>query len=184
MRFAVTAALGAAAIPAAAQTPVPVPQFDSMELRGGGTVTLRHGMRQRVTLLSGDLETSRFTVDDEGQLTIQACRNSCRDYRLQVEIVTPDVGALAIHGGGSIRTAGAFPRRANLAVAITGGGTMDVDEIESANVAASIRGGGTIVTHARANLSTSIVGGGSVRYRGDPQISTAISGGGTVSPVG
>jgi hypothetical protein len=183
-RFAVAAAaLGAAVVPAAAQTPVAVSAFDSVELRGGGTVTVRHGNRQSVTLLSGDLETSRFSVDDQGRLNITACRRSCRDYRLRVEIVTPDIDALAIHGGGSIRTEGAFPSSNQLAVAISGGGSIDAEAIESSNVAASIRGGGSIRTHARASLAASINGGGSIRYRGDPSVTTAINGGGTVSPA-
>ena len=96
------AALGAVAVPAAAQTPVPVSAFDSIELRGGGTLTVRQGDRQQVSLISGNLETTRFSVDEDGQLTILACRRSCRNYRLRVEVVTPDVDALAIHGGGSI----------------------------------------------------------------------------------
>ena len=177
------AALGAVAVPAAAQTPVPVSAFDSIELRGGGTLTVRHGDRQQVNLISGSPEMTRFSVDGDGQLTIDACRRSCRDYRLRVEIVTPDIDALAIHGGGSIRTEGAFPRSGSLAVAIDGGGVIDAEAIESGNVAASINGGGTIRTHARSSLAASINGGGSIRYLGDPHVTTSIHGGGSVSPT-
>lgn len=177
------AALGTVAIPAIAQTPVPVSAFDSIELRGGGTLTVRHGDRQQVNLISGNLEMTRFSVDEEGQLTIHTCRRSCSNYRLRVEVVTPDIDALAIHGGGSIRTEGAFPRSRSLAVAITGGGAIDAEAIESASVAASITGGGTIRTHPRSSLAASIMGGGSIRYLGDPHVTSSINGGGTVSPV-
>ena len=181
--FLSAAALGAIAFPAVAQTPVPVSAFDSIELRGGGTLSVRHGDRQRVTLISGNLETSRFAVDEDGQLTIEACRRSCRDYRLQVEVVTPDIDALAIHGGGSIRTEGAFPRSGSLAVAIHGGGVIDAEALESSSVAASINGGGTIRTRARSSLAASINGGGSIRYLGDPHVTSSINGGGSVSPA-
>jgi hypothetical protein len=179
--FAAVAAL--AAVPAAAQTPVQVPAFDSVELRGGGTVTIRHGARQSVTLVSGDTGTSRFDVDGEGRLTITACRDSCRDYRLRVEIVTPDIEGLGIRGGGSIRTEGDFPYRDALAAGVHGGGNLDTSAIEAGTVTAGIQGGGSIRTHARDRLVAGIQGGGSVRYLGDPQVTSGINGGGSVSPA-
>jgi len=178
------AALAAVAVSAAAQTPVSVSTFDSIELRGGGTVTVRHGDRQRVTLLSGDLDTSRFSVDEQGRLTITACRNSCRNYRLRVEIVTPDIEALGIKGGGSIRTEGDFPYRDVLAAGVAGGGSLDVAAIEAGTVTAGIQGGGSIRTHARDSLVAGIQGGGTVRYLGDPRVTSGINGGGSVAPAG
>ena len=181
--FAAAAALAAVAVPVAAQTPVQVPAFDSVELRGGGTVTIRHGARQSVRLVSGDAETSRFEVDGEGRLTITACRSSCRDYQLRVEIVTPDIEGLAIRGGGSIRTEGDFPYRSALAAAVRGGGNLDATAIEAGTVSVGIQGGGSIRTHARDRLVAGIQGGGSVRYLGDPQVTSGIEGGGSVSPM-
>lgn len=184
-KIALTAlAVLAAAAPVAAQTPVSVPSFDSIQLRGGGRVTVRHGATQRVTLVRGSQEMTRFTVDREGQLRIDACVRSCRNYDLAVEIVTPDVDAVAIHGGGSIRTEGYFPDPGSFAVAISGGGQIDTRSIAPANVAAAINGGGTIRTNARRTLSVAINGGGSVTYDGRPQLTTAIQGGGTVHRAG
>ena len=180
----VGAALGTIAAPAATQTPVPISAFDSIELRGGGTVTIRHGGRQRVTLLSGDLDTSRFSVDEQGKLTITACRNSCHDYRLRVEIVTPDLEGVGIRGGGSIRTEGDFPYRDVLAAGVHGGGSLDVAAIEAGIVTAGIQGGGSIRTHARDSLVAGIQGGGTIRYLGDPRVTSGIEGGGSVSPAG
>ena len=120
-----------------------MPTFNSVELHGGGTLTIRHGAAQRVTLLSGNLETSRFSVDDEGRLTIRACEGSCHNYRLRVEIVTPEIDAVAINGGGSVRAEGNFPQRGDLALAVHGGGALDMMAIEAGSVAAAIRGGGS-----------------------------------------
>jgi hypothetical protein len=174
----------AAAAPAAAQTRVEVPAFDSVNLRGGGEVVVRHGDRQSVTMIRGDLETSRFRVDSDGELEILACVRSCRNYDLRVEIVTPRLDAVGIDGGGEIRAEGAFPESDTLAIGIDGGGEIDMAAIPAETVAAGINGGGLIVTHAERRLAAGISGGGAVRYRGDPQVTSAINGGGTVSPVG
>lgn len=168
-----------AATPAAAQGPVAVPSFDSIQLEGGGHVTVRHGPTQRVTLVRGTTEMTRFTVE-RGRLEIDACVRSCRDYDLEVEIVTPDIEGLAIQGGGAIRVEGAFPVRDALAVAVMGGGSIDARRIVASDVAAAISGGGMIRTHARDHLAASINGGGVIRYAGEPERSISINGGGNV----
>ena len=181
MRFSILVALIlACAVPAAAQGPVRVPSFDSIELRGGGHVTIRHGATQRVTLVRGSTDLTRFRVDDDGNLRIDACVRSCRNYDLRVEIVTPSLNAVAITGGGAIRTDGAFPARGMLAVAVTGGGSIDVRPIEAGSVAAAIRGGGSIMTRPRNSLAASISGGGSITYWGRPSVTSSINGGGSV----
>lgn len=177
--LSLTVAVLIAAAPAAAQGPIALPEFDEIELQGGGEVTIRHGAAQRVTMVRGDGTMTRFTVED-GRLEIDACIRRCRDYDLEIEIVTPDVDALAIRGGGSIRAEGAFPDRDDLAVAVTGGGAIDIRPIHVREVAAAITGGGTIRTRARDNLAVSINGGGLVTYWGDPATSVAINGGGMV----
>ena len=186
MRLVIFAAVAAAFVlsPAAAQTPVPVAAFDSIELRGGGHVAVRPGPRQRVTLVRGDAETTRFTVDRDGTLRIDACVRPCRDYRLEVEIVTPDLNGVAVSGGGAVRAGEGFPDGGRLAVAVSGGGSIDVGAIRSGSVAASVRGGGAIRTHARDSLTASVSGGGSIRYLGDPRVTSSINGGGAVSPAG
>ncbi len=185
MRLTMIAALAApfAVAPAPAQTPVAVPAFASIELRGGGVVTIRHGSSQQVRLVRGNSETTRFSVDGQGRLRIDACRRSCRGYRLEVEIVTPDLEGAAISGGGAIRAEGDFPDRGRLALAVSGGGAIDFTAVESRSVAAAVRGGGAIRTHARDSLMASISGGGSIAYLGDPHVTSAIEGGGAVGPV-
>lgn len=185
MRMTMIAALAAslAAMPVPAQTPVAVPAFDSIELRGGGEVTVRHGTVQRVTFLRGNADTTKFSVDAQGQLRIDACRRSCRGYRLELEIVTPELEGAAISGGGVITGEGDFPDRGMLALAVSGGGAIDLTAIEAGDVAAAVRGGGAIRTHARDSLTASISGGGAIAYRGDPRVTSSIEGGGAVGPV-
>ena len=175
------ALLALASIPAAAQTPIAVPRFDSVELRGGGELVIRHGPQQRVTLISGNRALAGFEVERDGKLVIRACRTSCRRQNLRVEVVTPELDAVAINGGGSIRIDGRFPREDSFAVAINGGGTIDARAVPARNVAAAINGGGRIRTAPERSLAASIRGGGAILYTGDPETAVSIRGGGTVT---
>jgi len=172
---------------ASAQNIASVGAFDSIELRGGGDVTVRHGRVHRVTLVRGDLEVTGVEVrrrsgNAGATLVIDACRTTCGRYDLRIEIETPDLEAAAVTGGGTIRLDG-LPARSNLALAVTGGGDIDARSLSAANVAAAIRGGGTIETRAEASLAASVTGGGTVRHSGPAQVATAIHGGGEVVRV-
>ena len=183
MNRSILAATAAAALaaPAVAQTPVRVGVFDSIELRGGGEVIVRHGREHRVTIVSGDPSLASIEVDGDRDLVIRPCRSSCRDQRLRVEVVAPELNAVAIHGGGTIRTEGAFPARGSLALAVNGGGSLDARALRADAVAVAIHGGGRIRTSPARTLAAAIRGGGAVFYTGDPRTTVSIDGGGTVS---
>lgn len=167
--------------PAGAQATVPLPRFSSLELQGGGEVIVRHGPSQRVTLVRGSNELTDFTVDERGRLVIRACTGTCRDYSPRIEIVTPDIRAAAIRGGGSIETEGQFPRPGSLALAVHGGGEIDAERTEARHIAASIHGGGTIRTRPVGALSASVRGGGEITYCGTPaSVASTVSGGGEI----
>jgi hypothetical protein len=170
----------AGAVPAAAETPVPVGAFEGVSLIGGGEVRLRHGPVQKVTLLRGDLAVSSIAIENDKSLVIRACRRSCRNVELLVEVVTPDIEAVAITGGGTVAAGPGFPASRHLAASVTGGGTLDLDSLPANHVAASIRGGGLIRTDATGDLAVSILGGGNVTYLRDPRTTVSINGGGTV----
>lgn len=174
----------AVSAPAAAQEEVRVPTFTGVELRGGGRVVVRHGAVQRVRLLRGSRQLTGFEVDQQRRLRIDACRSTCRDYDLAIEIVTPHLDALSIRGGGQIETAGAFPRQSAIAAAVTGGGELDARAIDARAAAAAVAGGGSILTDPEASLVASVRGGGSVRYWGRPRVTRAVSGGGSVEHAG
>ncbi|MEA3042073.1 MAG: hypothetical protein QOC65_1562 [Sphingomonadales bacterium] len=179
--FAATLAIAALAMPLAAQTPVRVASFDSLQLRGGGEIVLRHGPEQRVTLLEGDPELASIAVERDGDLVIRPCRRSCRNQRLRVEVVTPRIDAVAITGGGLIRTEGRFPARESVALAVTGGGTLDARALTADNVVTAVTGGGSIRTTPRQTLVAAVRGGGTILYSGDPDKTVVIDGGGSVT---
>lgn len=171
-----------ASAPLVAAEQVSVPAFRSIELRGGGDVTLRAGP-QRVTILDGSAQVSRIYVARNGELRIEACNQRCpRNYRLRVEIQSPRVPDVAIAGGGNIRAEGGFPAVAELAAAVDGGGNVDLRAVGANRVTAAVNGGGMISVRPRSSLTAAVNGGGAIRYWGNPQVTTAIHGGGTVRP--
>ncbi len=170
---------------ASAEVVVPLAKFRSVELNGGGRVHLRHGPVQRVTFLKGDPRVTRLTVEDEGnqdRLVIDTCRRSCDDYRLELEIVSPNISGVAINGGGLIDARGGFPAQSAIGVAVKGGGQIDARGLPARNVGAAVTGGGKIFTRASGSLSAAVRGGGNITYWGNPSVTTAIAGGGVVEP--
>jgi len=181
------AAAVAIAVPtfAAAQTVVPVEKFDAVELHGGGTITIRSGPVQRVTIIQGDPQITQIEVIDRdrgGKLIVSPCRGTCffGHRHLEVEVQTPDIGAVGINGGGHISAEGAFRPRAAISAVIHGGGGIDLRAMPAQSASAAIHGGGKIVVAAQNSLSASINGGGAIRYAGQPSVSTSIHGGGVI----
>jgi len=172
-----------ASAPVLAAEIIPVPQFRSVELRGGGAVTVVPGPAQRVTIVEGSSQFTRMRVDNDGQLRIDTCNEQCpRMYRLRVQIESPVVPGLAVNGGGLISTTGGFRPQPHLAAAVNGGGKIDARSVDAQSVSAAVNGGGELLVRPRAALSAAVNGGGHVRFWGNPAVSSAIRGGGVVSP--
>jgi hypothetical protein len=176
-----SAALALSAPAQAAET-VPVPGFRSVELRGGGTITIVPGPAQRVTILDGSSRFTEMHVDRSGKLKIDVCNQQCPHlYRLRIQIQSPSVPDLAVMGGGTITAQGGFAPQSQLSAAINGGGRIDARSIEARNVSAAVNGGGELLVRTRSSLSAAVNGGGVVRYWGQPAyVSRAVHGGGAV----
>jgi hypothetical protein len=177
----------AAPLAATAQTVMPVDKFTSVELHGGGTITIRQGPVQRVTMVSGDPGVAGFDVverDQGGKLIVSSCKGFCwGSHHLDVEIETPVLNGVGIHGGGHITAHGAFPAQSAVSAVIHGGGDIDMKDVPAQSASAAIHGGGKISVAAQNNLSAEIYGGGAIRYIGQPAVNSTIHGGGTVAPI-
>jgi len=172
-----------ASAPALATEVVSVPGFHSVQLRGGGVVTVVPGPTQRVTIEEGSSQFTRMHVGNDGKLVIDTCNEHCPHiYRLRVVIQSPTVPDLGISGGGQITTAGGFRSQPQISAAVNGGGRIDVRSVDAVNVSAAVNGGGELLVRPRASLSAAVNGGGHVRYWGNPNVSMAVRGGGSVSP--
>jgi hypothetical protein len=181
-----TLLLAAAVLPfaASADTVVPAPRFDSVELEGGGHVVIKHGDVQRVTILKGSTQFTHIATEwmQPHKLKIDACNADCpREYDLEILIETPDMVSVAISGGGHIESSGTFPDQHEVTAAVEGGGHIDLRSIDAANATAAVEGGGKIMIRAEKNLTAAVNGGGSITYWGDPQVTEAVNGGGNVS---
>ena len=171
----------AASAPALATEIVPVQQFRSVELRGGGEITVVPGPAQRVTIIQGSTSHTRFDVDGQGRLRIDACYRQCpRNFDLKIRIESPNVPDVGISGGGAITAARGFAPQNQLSAAVNGGGTIDMRALDAVDVSAAVNGGGRIFVRPRTSLSAAVRGGGEVRYSGNPQVSMAVAGGGDV----
>ena len=174
----------AASVPALAAEMVAVPAFRSVELRGGGEVSIRPGPVQRVTVIEGSTRITRLRIERRGKLQIDECSVNCpRQYRLRVDIQSPYVPDIAIAGGGLIHAAGGFPAQRQLSTAIMGGGKIDMLAVSASSVNAAVQGGGLIIVRPRSSLSAAVDGGGEIRYAGNPSVSSAINGGGAVHRI-
>jgi hypothetical protein len=185
--FAAAALLAAAPALATAATVVPVEKFNAVELHGGGTVTIRQGPVQRVTVIEDSGGKARVEVVDRGdggRLILSPCEGICwgRNH-FEVEIETPVMSSVSIMGGGHILATGAFAPQGAVSAVIHGGGVIDLKALPAQSVSAAVHGGGKIVVAAQNSLSAAVNGGGSIRYLGQPAVSTSIHGGGSVDPA-
>ena len=169
------------AAPASAAETVPVPQFRTVQLRGGGSVLVRPGPVQRVTIVSGSTQFTDLRVLRNGELRIDACNNRCpQRYDLRIEIQSPSAPDAAISGGGSIVFAPGYRPQSDFSVAVNGGGQVDARSLSASNVSAAVNGGGRVLAGPSSHLSAAVSGGGEVRYAGNPHVSSAVRGGGLV----
>jgi hypothetical protein len=177
-------ALPLLAAPAPAGTDIPLAPFHAIGLHGGGHVVLRFGATQKVTLVKGDLKTARIEVAD-GALNLSPCRDTCFGRNdLEVEIASPNIDVVAIHGGGKIEAQGDFPKQAAIAVAVHGGGEIDIRALAVETVSAAVHGGGSILTTPMRALAAAVNGGGEIAYWGKPIVASSVHGGGAITKKG
>jgi hypothetical protein len=172
----------AAAAPALAAETIPVQPFRSVQLRGGGDVTIVPGPVQRVTILNGSSQFTTFRVRRDGQLEINACNARCpHQYNLRIQIESPRMPDVAINAGGTIIASRGFAPQREVAAAVMAGGTIDLRALSVDDVSAAVNSGGDIYVRPRVKLAAAVHAGGDIHYSGNPQVSMAVSGGGDVS---
>lgn len=171
--------------PAAAASVIPVEHFRHLTLTDGGHVVFRHGTEQRVTLIKGSLQYTRFEMRNGSHLRIEGCHRHCPSgYEVEIEIVSPDVESLGVADGGEIVARGTFPEQARLNLSVADGGVLDMRALPASQVNAAIADGGLIKTVPRVQLNATVVDGGKIAYWGNPQqVNRSIVDGGVVDRV-
>ena len=170
----------ALAMPSRVVQTVPLSAFDSVELRNGGKVILRHGPTPQVTLLTGSRDYTRITSQG-GLLVIDKCKSRCpRGYELTVEIATPHIARVSVRDGGTIESRGDFALQSEIAASVRSGGTIDIRTIRVDRVSASVSEGGRIFTSPQASMFATVMNGGNITYWGSAHVQSSIDGGGVV----
>lgn len=146
--------------------------FESIELQGGGIVTVRHGPTRTVTVTFKNPD--RPIRSDGDRLVIAPCSGVCRDKHIEVDIVTPAVSRLAVTDSGIIHVVGDFPRQAAVAASVTNGGTLDIRWLEADSVSASVSHGGRILARPGRHLAASISDDGNITYWGDATVTSSV----------
>jgi len=166
-----------------AQQVMPVSAFRSVELKGGGDLTIVPGAVQRVTLLAGNNAITHFRVRDGGKLEIEtSCDSRCpHNYDLRIRIESPTVPDVAVQAGGTIAAGRGFAPQPDIAAAVSAGGTIDLRAVAAEEVSAAVHAGGDIYVHAVRALNAAVNAGGDIHYSGNPQVSMAVANGGNVS---
>ena len=166
--------------PLVAAETVSLPAFKSVELRGGGNVIVRPGAPQ-VIIVDGSAQFTRFRVDGQGQLKIDACNERCpQHYKLTIEIRYPTVLPMGVEGGGKITVAPGYGLQHTLAAGVTGGGVVDFRAVSAETVAAGVNGGGKIMVGKSRQMAAAVSGGGEVLYSGNPNVTRVVDGGGVI----
>jgi hypothetical protein len=181
--FPAVAATALLATSAHAEQTIKVPAFRAIELHGGGEAILRHGDTQRVILIKGDPNIVRIEVHGDGVLDLSPCKLTVGcPWRtdLKVEVITPAIAAIEVHGGGEMSVKGQFPQQPSLKLSVHGGGEADLRAIPADHVIASVHGGGDADVHAIKTLKASVHGGGDLHYWGHPSVESDVHGGGSL----
>ena len=157
------------------------PPFRSIELRGGGVVSLSHGPIRRVTVIEGSGE--RRIRTDGDRLVIDECRRPCPEgHRIKVDVIAPEVASLRVSNGGLIRVESTFPTQPTLSVAVDNGGSIDARALEPARVEAGVSSGGRILVNPGQEMDAAIVDGGVIFFWGNPRVRSSVRRGGEVAP--
>jgi hypothetical protein len=171
----------AAAIVMAVQETRQLAPFKSIEVSGGAHVVLRPAAAHRVRVVRGSMDLSRVAVMPNGALVIEKCRTKCpKGYRLELEVFAPGIFAISVEHGGRIESGGGFARQAEMVVAVSNGGTINIRSISADRVTATVNQGGGIFTSPRTWLSASVANGGNITYWGDPQVKQSVDHAGAV----
>ena len=156
--------------------------FTAVELTGVDNVVVRVGSPQSVTVhADANLLQTVTTVVRHGRLVIGTTGSFSTRSPTRVTVSTPTLDALALSGAGTIAVTGV--RAANLAVTLTGSGTVRVQGA-ARDVRATIGGSGAIYVPASESLDARVSGSGAIFYSGSPtQLHTSITGSGTIAPA-
>lgn len=157
---------------------IEVERLDGIALSGGGEVTVRYGESASIRIIEG-AESLKLTFRNSS-VKIECVWRCPRNSRRRLEVTMPEVEDIAVTGGGTMTIEEGFPEQRELNAAVTGGGTLKAYALSAREVNAAVTGGGTVEVSTDGELNAAVTGGGTVRYDGDPSINATTMGGGSI----
>jgi hypothetical protein len=181
-----------------------VPSFTSVELRGIGTVEVRRGSPQKVTVSGDDNVVPLVTTEVEGSTLVVDEKNGNFTTRqpLVVAVVAPELDSSILTGAGELRVTGVsgpgFDASLSgtgkldvdgsvdtLNATVSGAGSAQLEHLVAGDASVSVSGVGSVHVNATHSLDASVPGAGSVLYDGHPaQVTTNVTGVGSVAAAG
>lgn len=159
--------------------------FSAIELTGCGTVRIRKGPRETVTVKANKnlLPVVQTYVRGETLIIEPKQGINILDYsRLEIIVYVDKIVSLDINGAGTIRVDEDLTVQSYRAK-INGSGKIDAVRMTADRVDAIIKGSGKIYTSAESLLRVWMAGSGLVRYRGNPKIDHSIAGTGKIKRI-
>ena len=177
-----------------------VAEFHRVQIDGSADLVARVGSQPALSL-RGDDNLLQFVTTEvrDGVLYIGMQPGSYSFYRdLVVDLTTPSLDALEIHGSsdaevtglfgpsfaiwvqgsGDVRASGQVER---LTASVSGSGDLALEGLRARQAEVQISGSGDVAVDVAEQLNVQISGSGDVRYRGAPTTQAHISGSGSVS---
>ncbi len=164
-----------------------VDPFSKIEFRGAGTLTVRQGKKQSVSITTDDnLLTVIDTVVTDGKLEIKP-NNDISNFTLNLEVVVTNIEELKISGAGTmnldsieaddlmVTISGATKivgngKVKNLTVKSSGASKLDMKELVAQSVFINASGASTSTVNATEKIDAKVSGVGKITCYGSPKI--------------
>ena len=143
-----------------------VADFNHIGMAVSGELILKQGSPQRVTV-----EGDKATIDDletsvrNGELKIKFLNNRMDHKKVKITVVVPDIESLSLSGSGSILANDPI-QSDKMDLAVSGSGTIHLQELKTKKISSSISGSGNILLDAPGvadDMSVAISGSGSLK---------------------
>jgi hypothetical protein len=183
--------------------------METRELDLGGFDSINVGGAFELDVVMGEHYEVKLTIDDnlwdnleakvrDGELTIDWDKSCQPDDDCRIEIVTPRLAEVSIHGAcdaniedyqgdsfryilsgaGSLKMDGEVDE---LEIRVSGAGDADTRDLKAKHVDISVSGAGDAKVYAGESIKARVSGVGSIHYYGDPEKkSTKVSGIGSI----
>lgn len=178
-----------------------VDPFSKIDFQGGGTLTIRQGEEQSVSVSVDDnlLKVIETTVAD-GQLTIKP-NNDISDFKLDIEVVVVKLDELKLSGVGTmnlksidaealmVKISGATKingegKAKSLSINSSGACSLDLEDLVAQTVTIESSGASKSTVHATEKLDAKVSGVGKVTCYGSPKtVDKSVKGVGKITVV-